>query len=78
MKKIVLGMIVIGFGALSQPNRPDNSSHPACQTPNPPWWCDNNPDNPAPLDDYLPILFIGGAVIGGYFYYKKQLKTSKL
>ena len=32
------------------------------------------PNNPVPLDDYLPLLFIGGVAIGGYFYYKKQHK----
>jgi hypothetical protein len=41
------------------------TAQPACPQPN----------NPVPLDDYLPLLFIGGVAIGGYFYHKKNLKT---
>ena len=73
MKKIVL-LLLTSINTFGQPDKP--KTHPACNTPNPPWWCGTVPTNPLPLDDYLPILFIGGAVIGGYFYNKKQLKTN--
>ncbi len=30
------------------------------------------PNNPVPLDDYLPLLFVVGAIVGTAFYYKKS------
>lgn len=60
---IVLVMITIpNVELISQPNTPVPCP-PACFEKNPPTWCDCD-TNPVPLDDYLPILMLGGMIIG--------------
>ena len=81
MKKIILLTLTLLLSSFTLlfANPPGNSggpydpAHPACNTPNPPWWCGKDPSNPVPLDDYLPILFIGGVAIGAYFYSTKHI-----
>tara|TARA_R110000850_G_scaffold34864_1_gene93584 strand:+ start:212 stop:457 length:246 start_codon:yes stop_codon:yes gene_type:complete len=81
MRKIIFTLfILVTLNVSSQP--PKNPTvHPACLTPNPPWWCGEHPANPLPLDDYLPILMVLGGAIGAYFYWKKtkfELKSEQL
>lgn len=44
------------------PIPPHDGTHTACQTPNPPWWCNDSPD--AIIDGGIAILMIIGIVLG--------------
>ena len=68
-------LLLIGSLGFAQPNNPDNSSHPACNTPNPPFWCHNNPGNPVPI----PVWPLFGLVVIaslGYTYYKYKKENA--
>lgn len=46
---------------------------PACESPNPPWFCDQ--DAPAvTIDNHLILLFIAGLLLATYFYSKHNGK----
>lgn len=46
-----------------QPNKmPPPPTHQACQTPNPPWWCDEVPN--MTITQNLWILVVLGLIIG--------------
>ena len=46
----------------SETERPPHyEDHPACGTPNPPYWCNQSAVN---VDMYLPIIILIGFVIG--------------
>ena len=51
------------------PPRPPN--HPACNTKNPPWWCDNTPT----LDITTDILLVIAIIYGVYIIYNKYYKN---
>ena len=70
------------FNQTPQEKPPHDSSHTACSTPNPPWWCNGNSEfneesgdfeaMSAPLDDWLWVLPILGMVVGCYFLLRKR------
>ena len=66
-KTIAVCGITIDAYAQGGPSGPPN---PACNTPNPPPWC---PDNPSvPIDNWqLMTLLILTAIIFGFYYYRK-------
>lgn len=40
-------------------NPGNGGGHPACATPNPPWWCTDSPEpEPAPVDIWLPFSIV--------------------
>ena len=45
-----------------EPRTPDSCDHPACSTPNPPFWCEGC--NELPIDGWIPIMLLVGLVIG--------------
>lgn len=50
---------------------------PACDSPNPPWWCDEQDDTPAaPIDNTL-FLVIGVFVAIGYAAYRIRKEENK-
>lgn len=69
MKKLII-ILLFSTSAFGQPCEGNNGNNQG--TGNNGNGNGNNPCNPVPLDDYLPILFVVGAVVGGY-YYKKHL-----
>ena len=71
MKKIFL-LLLMCFEAFGQSNKPPN---PACNTPNPPAWCDNPT---VPMDDWQLILvaFLIGIMIG-YSSLNKTFNTKE-
>jgi|SRR5690606_40975073 len=70
------------FNQTPQEKPPHDSSHTACSTPNPPWWCDEGKDSDetnqgseaimAPLDDWLWVLPSLGLLVGCYFLLRKR------
>ena len=62
-------MTLMSFTLKAQPE-----STPACNNPNPPWWCDQNP---VPIDNHLWIL-IATAILFGSFIYYKSTKSNEL
>lgn len=70
------------FNPSPQERPPHDSTHNACSSPNPPWWCQEGKDSDetnqgseammAPLDDWLWVLPILGMVVGCYFLLRKR------
>lgn len=71
------------FNQTPRKGPPHDSSHTACSTPNPPWWCLEGKDSDktnqgseampaAPLDDWLWVLPILGMLVGCYFHLRKR------
>ena len=59
------------------PPPPSNSeNHPACDTPNPPWWCDEAPQTP--IDDGLWIFVIIALLIGIVYLITKYKDKEQL
>ena len=52
------------------PPPPNPGNHPACNTPNPPWWCDEAPQ--ASIDSGIWILFVLALIIGIIFISIKE------
>ena len=52
------------------PPPPHQGNHPACSTPNPPWWCDEAPQ--AVINDGLWLLVIIALLIGIAFLLSKD------
>ena len=79
MKKVILlAALALSLGAIAQPCGGNNGNNQG--TGNNGNGYGNNPCNPVPLDDYLPILMVLGGGIGAYFYWKKtksELKTEE-
>lgn len=75
MKKVFILICGISANAFAQggPNGPPN---PACNSPNPPPWC---PDNPSvPIDNWVLILLLSLTAIGvGIIQIKRMNKTPK-
>lgn len=73
IKKLTLLFLLFSVTLFAQPRGPHNNpnNHPACSSPNPPWWCDQNP---VPIDDYLPLLLV---FVIGYGIYSR-MRADKL
>lgn len=44
-------------------DKPPHSNNPACSTPNPPWWCNENDSNAVSIDMNLLVLVIIAVLI---------------
>lgn len=44
-------------------DRPSHSNNPACSTPNPPWWCNQDEGNAVSIDMYLLVLVVIAVLI---------------
>lgn len=60
---MIFMLMLLSLSVFAQPNQPVPCP-PACFTQNPPVWCDCD-GNPVPLDDYIGVLILLGAVGGG-------------
>ena len=70
MKKLII-LLLFAFSLNAQPNgNGPGKCPPACFNKNPPFWCDCNQ---VPLDDYLPLLMLGGVLLGTFIIYKRNL-----
>lgn len=76
MKKLfLLLLLIITISMSSQPQGEplNNQNHPACNTPNPPFWC-----NVIPIDTYIYVLIGAGLFLGGYWKYRQTIKLKTI
>ena len=52
---------IFDSSSTEQSKPPHGGDHRACETPNPPWWCDNAP--PASIDSAAFLLLAGLVII---------------
>lgn len=74
IKKLTPLILLFSVTLLAQPRGPQNNTndYPACSTPNPPSWCNQNPVS---IDDYLPLLLVFCIGYGIYYYMRTDKST---
>lgn len=76
MKQILLIFIImLATKMTAQPNQ-SVPCPPACMQKNPPTWCKCDGGDPLPIDDYLPLLALGGIIIGSYYVHMNRRALS--